>query len=137
MNFSPFFQRNGLSGQENHQKWYFELNLSVFRCQSWKIEKITILRDFRPNLTNFEDDEKQARLHIPNGHLWSKSIVSWSKLYISVLKHPYFVKKPSKILRFLVLKVAPSNEMCLYQVKIRFAAKYHVSIPQRSTAGHA
>ena len=29
-----------------------------------------------PNLTNFEDGEKQVGLHIPNGHLWSKSIVS-------------------------------------------------------------
>ena len=69
--------------------------------------------------------------HENKGKVWQDT------LYILALKHPCFVKKPSIILRFLVLKVALSSKKCLNKVKMKFNATYSKNIHQRSNTGHA
>ena len=56
-------------------------------------------------------------------------------LYFSPKTPMLCKKKPGEILRFLVLKVVSISKKCLYQVKIKFAAKYNVIFHQRSTTG--
>ena len=54
---------------------------------------------------------------------------------------PHLKNRVSLMVEMLKVKTSPStlwpsNEMCLFQIKIKFAANYYVSIPQRSTTGY-
>ena len=36
LEFLSFLPKNGWNGQKNHRKWYWELKIIGFWCQSWK-----------------------------------------------------------------------------------------------------
>ena len=92
----PYFEKNGLNGHQNQRNWQGELDFSVSRCQSWKIEKTPISSDFRRNSTIFKGGQKKLGWSAPNHNSWSKSIQSLRKLYISAIKHIYFLKKTKR-----------------------------------------